>query len=322
MELPEYWVEVLQKLKGAFEKVPPAPDDGRFNPHTEMNLLLMEEARRQGNTALAIELAEKAREGAQRMPGPEQGGWGMTGAEGGWLQTNAYDAQIKTGRQLADTDMNAALAAFNAALALAGNDELRKANVQLELTRLQRRLGTSSDLLAARVHGESALSIYLKLLNVKLADTETIVLITMSLSLVYQDLLSKTPTPDPGWAARGEALCRESLRLAEEPTHKATAWYNLGGWRRLAGDFTSAACAFLEAANLYEQLDEPLLLGYSLAYRSQCLLEVGDFVQARLDAVRAVTLLVKQPKASKAVILQTYEAAERAMAKITTKAPE
>lgn len=322
MELPEYWVAVLQKLKEVFKQVLPAPDDGLFNPHTEMNLLLMEEARRQGNDALAAELAQKTREGAQNIPGPAQGEWEMPNREGGWPQANAYDVQIKTGRQLADSDMNAALAAFNAALALAGNDELTKANVQLELTRLQRRLGTASDLSAARVHGESALSIFLRLLTAGLINNEMVVLITMSLSLVYQDLVQKTPKPDSAWAGRGEALCRESLRLAEKPTHKATAWYNLGGWRRSAGDFPNAAQAFLEAANLYEALDDALLYGYSLAYRSQCLFEAGDFIQARLDGERAVTLLVKQPKASKALILQTYEAAEQAKAKITTKAPE
>jgi tetratricopeptide (TPR) repeat protein len=142
------------------------------------------------------------------------------------------------------------------------------------------------------------------------------------LSLVYLDLLNMTPKPELGWAARGEALCRESLRLAEKPAHRATAWYNLGGWRQRADDFENAASAFLEAANLYEQLNNELLFAYSLAYRAQCLLEAGDFFQARLDSVRAVTLLLKQPKASKALIVQTYQAAERSMAKFTTETPE
>jgi hypothetical protein len=144
-----------------------------------------------------------------------------------------------------------------------------------------------------------------------------IVLMTMSLSLVYQDLL-KMQQPDPAWATRGEELCRESLRLSEEPNTKATAWYNLGGWRRTAGDFQGAAGAFLEAASLYEDLDDQVKFGYSLAFRAHCLLECQELVQARLEAVRAVTLLVKQPTASKDLIRYAYDVGERALSMIST----
>jgi hypothetical protein len=302
MELPDYWTAVLQKLKDVFERYPPPADDGTFNPRTEMNLLLMEEAGKLGDEAAVADLAKKAAETARHLPGPG----------GGRPQTNAYDVQLKTGRQLAVTDKQAALEAFTAALEMAGDDDHRKAIVQLELTRLLRSLGSRTHLLAAREHGESALSIIRSLVNAGIDEQRRIVLITMSLSLVYMDLL-ETDNPDPGWAARGEALCRESLKLSQEPTHEATAWYNLGRWRVMAGDHQEAADDYLEAASLYEQLENPTFQGYSLAYRANSLLEQGEALQARFEAVRAVNLLVAQPDASKAVLGYAYQLAERAM---------
>ena len=53
-----------------------------------------------------------------------------------------------------------------------------------------------------------------------------------------------------------------------------------------------------------------------------CLLEREQFVQARLDAVRAATLLAQQPNASKEMLLFDYEVGERAWSKVTAKAPE
>jgi tetratricopeptide (TPR) repeat protein len=308
MNLPEYWTNVLQKLKEAFERTAPPPDDGQFNPGTEMTLLLMEEADRNGDRAAVAKLAKKALEVALLLPGPGPG----------LPQSNAYDVYLKIGRLVADIDMKEALTGFNMALKLAGEDPLRKAYVQLELTRLLRKLGTPADLLAARTHGESALALFVELVKSKICDLERVVLITMSLSLVYQDLL-RTPNPDPAWRKRGEDLCRESLSLSEEPIHQATAWYNLGNWRRSAGDFEEAAGAYLEAANIYEQLKDELMLGYSLAFRADCVLERQDFVGARLDAMRAATLLAKQPNASKEVLLLAYKVGEQAWSQITVR---
>jgi hypothetical protein len=62
-------------------------------------------------------------------------------------------------------------------------------------------------------------------------------------------------------------------------------------------------------------------VGYALAYRAQCLFDREEFVQARLDAVRAVTLLVDQPGASKPLIRMAYDVGERAMAKLTGREP-
>jgi hypothetical protein len=311
LELDEYWDCILQKLQDLFERYPPPPDDGQFNPHTEMDLLLMEEAKRRGDTALAAQYADKARAAAQEAPGPERGA----------VQTNAYDVQLKTGRMLADTDVNAARAAFEQALEIAGQDPLRRATVQLELTRLLTRMGAPSDLRAARIHGENAFSLFQKLVKSRFAEQRMIVLITMSLSIVYRRLFDG-PDPDPGWAKRGEELCRESLRVAENPPERATAWFNLGGWRRSAKDFAQAAAAFLEAANLYEKLGNTTQLGYSLAYRAECLLEREEIVQARLDAVRAVTVLVNEPDAAKNLILLAYDVGERAMSKLTGREPK
>ena len=309
MDLPEYWTNVLQKLKEAFEQTPSPPDDGQFNPGTEMTLLLMEEADRNGDRAAVAKFAKKALEAALLLPGPGPG----------LPQSNAYDVYLKIGRLVADVDMKQALTGFNMALKLAGEDPFRKACVQIELTRLFRKLGTPADLGAARTHGESALALFVELVKSKICDLERVVLITMSLSLVYQDLL-KTPKPDPAWRKRGEALCRESLSLAEEPIRKATAWYTLGNWRRSAGDFEEATGAYLEAANIYEQLKDDTMLGYSLAFRADCLLERKDFVGARLEAVRAATLLAKQPNASKKVLLLAYKVGEQAWSQIPVKA--
>jgi hypothetical protein len=303
--LPDYWSCVLQKLKTTFEQYPPAPDDGQFNPGTEMRLLLMEEATSQGDHALAAQLAEEARATARQMPGPSAKG----------TQANAYDVHLKTGRLLADKDIEAAVASFNAALDVAGQDPLRQAVVQLELTRLLRRRGTASDLLAARDHGESALSLFRFLVKAKIREREDIVLTTMSLSLVYEDLL-RTAQPNPDWRNRGEGLCRESLALAEDPSQKATAWYSLGRWRHSAKDFREAAQASLEAASLYERLNRQLLLGYSLALRAKCLLDSEDFLEARLEAVRAANLLAKEPTAAaKQMLVFAYNVGEEAWAK-------
>ena len=81
---------------------PPPPDDGQFNPNTELLLLLMEEATRQGDDARAAELAAQVKQAAQALPGPQGHG----------PQTNAYDVQLKIGRRLADTEPPAKGATF------------------------------------------------------------------------------------------------------------------------------------------------------------------------------------------------------------------
>jgi hypothetical protein len=71
-----------------------------------------------------------------------------------------------------------------------------------------------------------------------------------------------------------------------------------------------------------EELDNPTLLGYSLAFRANCLLECEEFAQARLDAVRSATLLTEQPKAAKEMFLYAYEVGERAWSHLTGKAAQ
>ena len=315
-----FWPPVFAQLCAAFEKVPPDPDDGLFNPNNELTLLRMEEARRLGDEKLAAELAEKARVAAAKLPGPAEAGWTAKDAPLGWPQANQFDVQIKAGRALAERDPKAARAAFEAALVAAGDDVLRMAYVRLELTRLLRKPGLPGDLDAAREYGEAALATFVSFAKAGLADRSQVAQTAMSLSNVYRDLAQANKPPDAALALRGEALCQASLDNATTPGEHATAWYNLGGWRRAAGDNATAASHFLEAANLYEQLDDPRLLGISLAYRAQCLLESGDPVQARIDGVRATTLLVSLPDKPRDLVLFAYETAERAMAQITGKA--
>ena len=311
MGLADFWAAILERLTEMFEKYPPGPDDGQFNPNSEFLLLRMEESKRIGDDEMAEDFSRQAVEAAAQTPG----------AGGDAPQVNAYDASIKRGRHLAETDKAGALDAFKAALEYAGNDPVWTATVQLELTRLLRKMGSPQDLTEARIYGESALSGYMKLVKAKLCDDDDLALITTSLSLVYKELL-ETDNPDPSWAQRGEDLCRESLHLAEDPSHQATAWFNIGGWRRRAGDFKAAADAFLEAESLYEKLGNQLMLAYALTYAGHALYECGEFLQARLNTVRAAEIMVKLPNKPKDMILYAYKIAEAAWAEFNSGAAE
>ena len=306
-----FWAAILERLTEMFEKYPPGPDDGTFNPNSAFLLLRMEEAKRTGDNEMAEDYSRQALAAAAQAPGPG----------GDSPQVNAYDVGIKRGRQLVKTDKAGALDAFKTALEYAGNDPVRKAKVQLELTRLLRETGSTQDLTEARIYGESALSGYLKLVKAKLCDDEDLALITMSLSLVYKELL-ETDNPDPSWALRGEDLCRQSLHLSADRSQQATAWFNLGGWRRRAGDFKAATDAFLEAESIYEELGNPLMLAYTLTYSGHALYECGEFLQARLNTVRAVEIMVKLPDKPKDMIRYAYEIAEAAWARFNSGAAE
>ncbi len=312
---PALWPPVFDKLCAAFEKVPPPPDNGVFNPNNVFRLLRMEEAQRNGDTATAQILADEARSAAAELPGgilePIDGRAGPD-----MSQVNRYDTMIKTGRALAERDPAAARAAFEAALDAAGQDVLRRAKARLELTRLLRKSGRGEDLEAARAHGELALAEFIGLARARLTDRSDVSLTAMSLSNVYRDLANRTKPPDPELAARGEALCQASLDNATNDGERATARINLAGWRRDAGDPTAAASHFLEAANLYERLGNQRLLATALAYRAECLLDAGDALQARVDGVRATSLLVELPDKPRDLIRFAYETAERALARL------
>jgi tetratricopeptide (TPR) repeat protein len=304
-KLPDFWACTLRRLEALFEKHPPPPDDGQFNPWSELKNLLAEEASRRGDEALALRHAGEAFEIAQRVPD-------SAAAQG----ANLYDVGLKSGRLLSEKDPDAALAMFNAALEAAGDSGLRRAKVQLELMRLLRSRGHLPDLLSARDHGEKALSTYREFAKAGLATREDITLTATSLSVVYKALAGREDAV-PEYRTRGEALCRESLDLAEYPAHQATSWYNLGGWRYSARDHREAAAAFLEAANLYESLNNTHLLGNSLAYRSACLLTMGDLMQARVVAVRAATLLAGKGVQAERMLLFAHQIGEEAQAKLT-----
>lgn len=308
---PTLWPPVFDKLVAAFAKTPPPPDDGLFNPNNVFRLLRMEEARRTGDEATAAALAREANEAAASLPGasvePVDGRRGPD-----MTQVNRYDTLIKTGRLLLQKDPQAARSTFEQALEAAGSDDLRRAKVQLELTRLLR----GSDPEAARGHGEAALATFVHFAKAGLAEHSDVAQTAMSLSNVYRSLAFATKPPDAALFGRGEALCQASLDHATSDGERATAWINLAGWRRDAGDPAVAAAHFLEAANLYEQLGNPRLLATALAYRAECLLDSGDALQARIDGVRATTLLVGLPDKPKELILFAYQTAERAMAQL------
>ena len=310
---PALWPALFAHLCAAFDKTPPPPDDGLFNPNNVYHLLRMEEAQRTGDEAGARTWAERARAAAEQLPGATLE---LPGGQAGpdLSQINRYDTLLKTGRLLARSDRQAARSAFESALLAAGDDVLRRAQVCLELTRLLRGAETSADREAARVYGEEALATYVEFVQHGLADRSQVSQAAMSLSNIYRDLAFATRPPDPEHAARGETLCRASLDYATTDGERATAWINLGGWRRDARDPAAAAGHFLEAANLYETMGNVRLLGTALAYRAECLLDDGQALQARIDGVRATSLLVGLPDKPRDLIAFAYQTAERAQA--------
>jgi hypothetical protein len=308
-KLPDYWACTLRRLEFMFGKYPPPPDDGQFNPNSEFANLQMEEASRRGDVTLARRHASAAFRLAQEVPDSLAA-----------PQANLYDVGLKSGRLLSQKDPDAALAMFNAALEAAGDDVLRQAKVQLELVRLLRRRDSLHDLLQARDHGEKALGTFRQLEKANLATREDLTLTATSLSVLYKTLAGR-PDALPEYRTRGEALCRESLELAEVPSYKATAWYNLAGWRYSARDFREAAAAFLEAANLYQSLNETEEMAYSLAYRSSCLLALGDLVQARVVAVRAASLLAGKGGHAERMLIFAHNIGEEAQAKLEQGRP-
>jgi hypothetical protein len=300
--LEAFWDAAYRRMKGLFEAHPPGADE--WAATMDWVSLATLEARRQGDHDEELVLARLARQLTQRQQEP---GDGVEAQESMPMldqsKTRAYDARMKLAA--AASDPAERKLAIEEALEIAVGDPLRTANAQLQLARLLRTDRSVRDLAEALRLAKAAHQTFTDLRAI--VEPFRIVETALTASLVYLDLWDGKDPDDP-LAVAGEALNRESLKLATEPLHRANAGYNLGLWRLRRGDPAEAEQLLLEAATEYESFgNSQALVNRALYYRLRALAQLDRPLETRVLSVRLVPLLLEDPDAPDSWKLDAFE---------------